>query len=232
MARPLAAMRTGRVSMTPALGILGGTFDPIHYGHLELAREVKEATGLAEVLLIPAGDPPHRAAPVATAAHRLAMTELAIADYRGLAVDAREINRAGRSYTVLTLEELRAEAPARPLALIVGADAFAGLPTWHRWLELFDLAHFVVVARPGAATLEGALPAPLAREWDRRCTSDPRALSTSPAGAIVRHAITPRPISASAIRAALARRDPAAVRGLLPAAVLAYIERNRLYQPG
>src|SRR5512137_1501542 len=114
--------------MTPALGILGGTFDPIHYGHLELAREVKEAAGLAEVRLVPAGDPPHRGAPVASAMHRLAMVELALAEYRGLAVDACEIQRPGRSYTVLTLEALRAADPAAALALIVGADAFLDLP--------------------------------------------------------------------------------------------------------
>ena len=217
--------------MTPALGILGGTFDPIHCGHLELAREVKAALGLAAVRLVPAGDPPHRGVPVAPAGERLAMVELAVADYPGLETDGREIARAGRSYTVLTLAELRAEDPARPLALIIGADAFLGLPTWHRWRELFDLAHFVVVARPGTA-FEGAPPPPLLDVWTRRYTTDRGALSASPAGSIVRQAITPRPIAASQIRAALARGDIAAVRGLLPPAVLAYIERNRLYRPG
>jgi len=217
--------------MTPVLGILGGTFDPIHYGHLELAREVKEAAGLAEVLLVPAGDPPHRGAPVASAMHRLAMVELALADYRGLAVDACEIHRPGRSYTVLTLEELRAAEPGVPLALIVGADAFLDLPTWHRWRALFDLAHVIVVARPGTA-FDGTLSPELAVEWDRRFHPAPDALSAAPAGAIVRVAVTPRPIAATAIRAALFRGDLAAVRGLLPPSVLAYIERNRLYRPG
>ena len=217
--------------MAPALGILGGTFDPIHYGHLELAREAMAAAGLAGVRLIPAGDPPHRGAPVASAIQRLAMAELAVADYRGLAVDPREIQRAGRSYTVPTLEELRAEDPARGLALIVGADAFLELPTWHRWRELFALAHVIVVARPGTA-FDGNLPPALAPEWEQRCRTTPEALTAAPAGAILRVAITPRPISASAIRAAFARGDGAAVRGLLPPAVLAYIEPNRLYHPG
>src|SRR5918912_76456 len=110
-------------SASPPLGVFGGTFDPIHYGHLELAREVREALGLSEVLMVPAGDPPHRAAPVAPAIHRLAMVELALAEYPGLAADAREVVRRGRSYTVLTLQELRRERPFQSLALILGADA-------------------------------------------------------------------------------------------------------------
>ena len=154
------------------LGILGGTFDPVHWGHVELAREVRAALGLSAVRFVPAGDPPHRAAPVATAAHRLEMVELAIEGFEGLEVDAREIARSGRSYTVLTLEDLRAEAPERPLALIVGADAFAGLPTWHRWTELFALAHLVVVARPGHMLDPAKLAPPLAAEWDARLAGD------------------------------------------------------------
>jgi nicotinate-nucleotide adenylyltransferase len=220
-------------AMTAPLGILGGTFDPIHLGHLELAREVRDALGLATVRLVPAGDPPHRAAPVATAAHRLAMVQLAIEGYRGLEVDDREIERPGRSYTVLTLAELRAEAPARPLALIVGADAFLGVPTWHRWESLFDLAHVVVVARPGVA-LEGSLPAPLAREWTRRHATDPAVLAASAAGAIYVQPVTPHAISASAIRAAIAAGNSTAhhlqIGTLLPPAVLAYIDRNQLYR--
>ena len=217
--------------MNPVLGILGGTFDPIHCGHLELAREVRAALGLSAVRFIPAGDPPHRAAPVATAAHRLEMVGLAVADRPGLEVDAREIDRPGRSYTVPTLEELRSESPARSLALILGADAFLGLPTWHRWRELFDLAHVIVVARPGVA-FDGAMPAILADEWTRRLRRDPAVLAAESAGAIVVQPISAHPISASAIRAQLARgaEGIAAVRGLLPAAVLAYIDRNQLYR--
>ena len=217
--------------MTAPLGLLGGTFDPIHYGHLELAREVRNVLGLAAVRLIPAGDPPHRAAPVATAAHRLEMVELAIAGEPGLEVDAREVERPGRSYTVPTLLELRAEAPERHLALLLGADAFLGLPTWHRWRDLFELAHLVVVARPGVA-FESAMPPELAGEWARRRRRDGAALAEAAAGAIVTQPISAHPISASAIRAQLARGAAgiAAVRGLLPAAVLAYIDRNQLYR--
>jgi len=213
------------------LGLLGGTFDPIHYGHIELAREVRAALGLEAVRLIPARDPPHRGAPAASAAHRLAMVDLALADYPDLGVDVREIGRPGPSYTVVTLTELRNEAPARPLALIVGEDAFLGLPTWQRWHDLFDLAHFIVVARPGTPP-DRALPPALASEWERRFTRDPRMLAQPQGGAIFAQPITPHDISASAIRAELARGPDgvAAVRGLLPPAVLAYIDRNQLYR--
>lgn len=218
--------------MNAPLGILGGTFDPIHCGHLELAREVRAALHLAAVRLIPAGDPPHRAAPVATAAQRLAMVELAIEGAPDLEADGREVDRPGRSYTVTTLESLRREAPDRPLALIVGADAFAGFPEWHRWPELFLLAHIVVVMRPGRA-VDDALPPALAAEWARRHTTEQQVLHATACGAILVQAITPHDISASAIRAQLARGSPgvAAVRGLLPPAVLAYIDRNQLYRP-
>jgi len=220
-----------REAMKSVLGIFGGTFDPIHCGHLELARELRAGLGLSTVRFIPAGDPPHRAAPVATATHRLAMVELAVAPHPELEVDAREIRRSGRSYTVPTLEELRREEPSRPLALIVGGDAFLGLPTWHRWRELFELAHIIVVERPGVA-MEGALPPELAAEWSRRLRTDATALATAAAGTLLRPVVTAHPISASAIRAQLARgrEGVAAVRGLLPAAVLAYIDRNQLYR--
>jgi nicotinate-nucleotide adenylyltransferase len=218
-------------AMTSVLGIFGGTFDPIHCAHLELARELRSALDLAAIRFIPAGDPPHRAAPVASATHRLAMVGLAVEGRPGLEVDPREIHRRGRSYTVVTLAELRDEAPARPLALIVGADAFLGLPAWHRWQELFALAHIVVVARPGVA-FEGAMPPLLAREWTQRFREEASALSREPAGTILMQPITPYAIAASAIRAQLARgaEGVAAVRGLLPAAVLAYIDRNQLYR--
>ncbi len=214
------------------LGVLGGTFDPVHYGHLRAAAEVRAALGLAEVRLVPAGDPPHRAAPVAPASHRLAMLELALSEFPGLTVDPREIERTGKSYTVLTLEELRAEQPGRPLLLIVGADAFHGLPTWHRWQELFALAHLVVVGRPGVDP-GAALPPALAAEWTARLTDDRVRLESTAAGAIYRQTITPHDISSTAIRQVLAQGPSgiARVRGLLPAAVLAYIDRNQLYRP-
>ncbi len=137
------------------IALLGGTFDPVHYGHLRFADDVRRALGLDEVRLLPARDPPHRAGPAATAADRLAMLRLAVAEFPGLAVEERELRRDGKSYTVLTLEELRHEDPQRPLWLLLGADAFLGLPTWHRWREVFALAHVVVVARPGRGADRG-----------------------------------------------------------------------------
>jgi len=212
------------------VGLVGGTFDPVHYGHLRLADDLQRALGVADMRLVPAGDPPHRRAPHANAVHRVAMLELARAEFPRLAIDTREIDRKGKSYTVLTLESLRAEDAARPLLWIVGADAFLGLPAWHRWRELFGLAHLVVVGRPGVE-LEDALPSALAPDWRARVTRDREALRAAPAGAIYRQDVTPQPISATAIRAALARgpKGAAEVRGLLPAGVLSYIARNGLY---
>jgi len=213
------------------VALLGGTFDPVHYGHLRLADELQRALDLPDLRLVPSGDPPHRGAPHAGAAHRVAMLELARREFPRLAVDAREIGRTGKSYTVLTLESLRAENAARPLAWIVGADALLGLPTWHRWRELFALAHLIVVGRPGVA-LDAAMPAALLSEWRARLSGDPAVLRMRPAGAIYRHDVTPQPISATAIRAELARGPDgmAAVRGLLPRDVLTYIARNGLYR--
>ena len=130
-----------------AVALLGGTFDPVHLGHVGLADDAQRAIRSADVRLVPAADPPHRPPPGASATHRLAMLELAIAGHDGLTIDTREIERGGKSYTVLTLEELRAEAPTRPLILVLGADAFRGLPTWHRWDEILALAHVAVAAR-------------------------------------------------------------------------------------
>jgi nicotinate-nucleotide adenylyltransferase len=212
------------------LGLLGGTFDPVHYGHLRLVDDVRAALALPEVRLIPAGDPPHRSAPHASASDRLAMLELALMEFPALSVDPREIHRGGKSYTVLTLEALRTENSRRPLLWIIGADSLIGLPQWHRWRELFDLAHLVVAERPGVL-LDQALPRALAPEWKARLISDPALLREQPFGAIYRQRVTPQPISASAIRATIARGgDSAAARGLLPDGVLAYIGRHGLYR--
>jgi nicotinate-nucleotide adenylyltransferase len=218
------------------VGILGGTFDPIHYGHLRFAADVRAALALAQVRMIPAGQPPHRPPPAAAAAHRLAMTELACLEFPGLVPDGREVHRPGPSYTVDTLQSLHDDDPGRPLALLLGVDALQGLAGWHRWERLFTLAHLVVVERPGTAFDVTALAPPLRVQWERRLSTDPSRLSRQLAGAIVRVAVAPMPISASAIRAALARGagrgadGRAEIAGLLPPAVLAYIDHNQLYR--
>jgi nicotinate-nucleotide adenylyltransferase len=217
----------------PTIGILGGTFDPIHYGHLRFAGAVRSALGLAQVRVIPAGVPPHRAAPVASPQDRMAMTQLGCAAFPGLQPDDREIRRAGPSYTVDTLQDLHNEDRTRPLALLLGADALQGLEGWHRWQQLFTLAHLIVVERPGSTFDVATLPPQLREQWERRLTTDPSRLARQLAGSIMRVAVAPQPISATAIRAALAQgaAGHAKVAGLLPATVLAYIERNQLYRP-
>ena len=131
------------------MGIFGGTFDPIHYGHLRTAFELWQSLKLAEVRFLPTGIPPHRERTLADAALRVEMVRAAVADQPAFVVDDREVRRAGASYTVDTLTELRAEHPHRSLCLLLGMDAFLGLPAWHRWRELFELAHVVVAHRPG-----------------------------------------------------------------------------------
>ena len=206
------------------IGILGGTFDPIHYGHLRPAQEVLRALDLAEVRIIPAANPPHRRAPLATAEQRLRMAELAVAEFPGLRVDDREIRRGGPSYTVLTLESLRGEFGVRPLCLLLGLDAFEGLETWHQWRRLPELAHFVVMTRPGwSLPAAGVLPA-WARGRLAHATSD---LTQTGAGKIYFQTVTPQDISATRIREAIARGE--AVDGLLPSAVLDYLRANRIY---
>jgi nicotinate-nucleotide adenylyltransferase len=210
------------------LAMLGGTFDPVHYGHLRLADDVRRALALAEVRLVPAADPPHRPPPAAAPRDRVAMLELAVREFPGLVVDTREIARAGKSYTVDTLTALRAELPRTPLLLLLGADQFRSLPSWHRWRALFDVAHVVVIPRPEVALDEG-LPAPMAQAWQARHIDDPQGLRSRIAGSIYEQPVSPQPISSTAIRAALGEGHPVEIAGLLPPAVLAYIHSNGLY---
>lgn len=206
------------------LGILGGTFDPVHYGHLRPAREVRQALGLEELRFVPAFRPPHRPPPQAEAADRLAMVRLALADEPGMLADDREIRRGGPSYTVPTLESLRAEQGARPLVLLLGADAFLEIETWYQWRRLPQLAHLVVVNRPGSP-----LPEPERfPDWARPLLArSAAALRAAPAGCLYLQPVTPVDISATRIRERLARGEP--VDDLLPPAVLAYIRRRGLY---
>lgn len=216
------------------LGILGGTFDPVHRAHLHLARAALAKLGLGEILWVPAGQPSHRRAPHAVAEHRLAMVKLATADEPRFSVDAAEASGSEPSFTVPTLERLRgAYGGERPFVLLVGADAFLGLPTWRRWRELFELAHIAVAARPGAELDERKMDAELAAVFRSRRSADAAALTAQPTGHIVEFEILPvepRDLSATMLREALlAGGDDRRLTDLLPAGVLDYIRRNHLY---
>lgn len=206
--------------------VYGGTFDPIHNGHLAIARAARDALACT-VHLMPAGDPPHRAPPGADGATRAAMVALAIDGVPGLVLDRRELERAGRSYTVDTLAELRHElGPSKPLAWLVGADSLLGLPGWHRWRDLFALAHLVVAERPGSA-LDAALPAELADALQDRWTRAPAGLQSHPAGRVLRLHQPLSPVSATAVRARLAAGAP--TDDWLPSDVAAFIHEKGLY---
>jgi nicotinate-nucleotide adenylyltransferase len=193
------------------LAIFGGTFDPIHIGHLSVAWEASELLD-AEVRLMPASVPPHRSAPTATAEQRVDMLRAALRGQSRLTLDTRELDRSGPSYTIDTLEEFREEFGDRPLVLLLGADAFAGLRSWQRWRDLFDVTHIGVINRPGVDTF---ISVELERAVAPRRTDDPAVVRSQPAGRVIELAVTPLEISATRIRELLAAgRDP---RYLLPA---------------
>lgn len=201
-------------------------FDPVHFGHLRSAVEVRQNLGFDQVRLVPCARPPHRAGAVASAEQRRTMLELAIAGEPGLAVDDREMTRTTPSYTVDTLASLRTELPATPLCLVVGIDAFLGLPTWHQWQALFNLAHIVVLERPGRdMTMSDILRA----ETQARFTTEAADLHHTLAGHVLMHRVTQLPISSTALRESLARGR--SVRYLLPDTVYRYIEAHDLYEP-
>lgn len=206
------------------IGILGGTFDPVHFGHLRIALEALEALELAEVRLLPARQPPHRSDPGAPPEARLAMLYSAVADQPGFRVDDRELRRDGLSYMVDTLASFRHALPDRPLCLLLGMDAFVELPRWNRWRQLFELAHLVVLSRPGNWP---ELPAELTAEVDRRRLPEGSALAGAAAGGVLFQPVTPLDISATRIRALLAAG--CSPRYLLPDAVHDYIRTHRLY---
>lgn len=220
--RASAAYPAGAVS--GPMGILGGTFDPIHYGHLRTAYELWSMLRLPEMRFMPAGNPPHRNQAFASNEQRLAMVRAATEGQPGFTVDDREMHRAGPSYTVETLAELRAEAPHRPLCLVVGMDAFLGLPKWHRWRDLLSLAHLVVAHRPGWRAPSMGPLGELLVDHGTGTVSD---LHEAVAGRIYIHAVTQLEISSTDLRGLIgAGRDP---RFLMPEGVRRIILESGCY---
>jgi nicotinate-nucleotide adenylyltransferase len=215
-----------RSPCSPLVGVFGGTFNPVHYGHLRSALELVERLQLEQLRLMPSAQPPHREAPQCSAAHRAAMVELAVAGEPRLACDARELRRAGRSYTIDSLIELRSElGPETGLCMVLGCDAVLDITSWHRWQELLDWAHIVVIARPGWELPSAGTVA----QWlSAHRLEDPRALRQQPTGGIVIEELRPLAISSTEIRDLLAAQRSA--RYLMPQSVLDYIQTHQLYR--
>ena len=212
-------------SLTP-VGVFGGTFNPIHYGHLRSALELCERLDLDHLRLMPCAQPPHREAPSCGALQRARMVELAVEDEPRLLCDQRELERDGTSYTILSLEELRAElGDGHSLSLVMGCDALLNITSWLRWDELLSFAHIVVIARPGWDFPETGEVA----DWlALHRTDDRKVLAREANGHILVEELRPLAISSTEIRELLAAgRSP---RYLLPGPVLDYIESGQLYR--
>jgi nicotinate-nucleotide adenylyltransferase len=219
------------VKVGPRLtGIFGGTFDPVHYGHLRVAEEISEMAGLAEMRFVPAAIPRLRQPPVAGIQHRVEMIRLAIEGNSRFSLDVRETQRDGITYSVDTLCQMKQELGNEVfLCFMLGADAFSKLAQWKKWRELFALCHFIVAARPGHPLLEDthALPDELRVECENRWVLNPRDLIRAPQGLVFLAPTTLLDISATNIRALISLRKSA--RYLLPDSTLDYISANRLY---
>ena len=210
------------------IGLLGGTFDPIHFGHLGMAQELAEALALDTVKFIPAAVPPLKSQPSASAADRCAMVQLAIANNPDFQLDDRELKRTGPSYTVETLRSLRSELSEQDsLVLFIGSDAFKQFNRWHQWQEIIRLCHIALVARPDSEVSTGLNPE-LVTFLQDHYTENAMDLQSESAGLITMQAITPLAISSSAIREQLKNRQSA--RYLTPDCVLDYIAQHGLYQ--
>jgi len=210
--------------LTGPLALFGGTFDPVHYGHLRCADEVRQKLQLEKLYLLPAGCPPHRETPVASVKQRLEMLQLALAEFPFLQVDDRETRRSGPSYMVDTLQELRTKFPQRPLILVIGQDAANHLHGWHHWQELFGFTHLVILTRPGS---RAEYRQDLAKNMLRRSVSDMQELLCLKAGRVLDMEVTSIDISATTIKSII--RLGRLPHSMLPDSVLDYINENRLY---
>ena len=206
------------------LAIMGGAFDPVHYGHLRTAVELYESLELGELRFVPSANPPHRSPHQASGEQRLQMLEAAISELPWCSIDDREFKRQGPSWSVVTLEEIRSEIGEQSLCMILGMDAFLGLPDWHRWNELLEFAHIVVAYRPGS---EPPTEGPLGELLTAHGTTTSSDLQHSPAGYILIQEVTQLEISSSTIRDLLYKEQE--VRYLLPESVLNIIEATGCY---
>ncbi len=214
--------------MIKLIGILGGTFNPIHFGHLRMAQELADALDFSELRFIPSANPPHKPAPEVSAGNRAAMVELAICNNALFKLDTRELAREGASYTIDTLISLREElGESVALCLILGSDAFVKLNTWHRWHELLDYCHIILVQRPNAAPDKPKLPDELTALLHDHYTENVADLSKKSAGYIHMQKITALDISATKIREACKKGGSS--RYLLPDNVIEYIRDHHLY---
>jgi nicotinate-nucleotide adenylyltransferase len=213
-----------------AIGLFGGTFDPVHFGHLRLATELAEAFHLDNVVFIPAGLPYHRGRDAhATSEQRLTMLKLAIQRDARFDVDDRELKREGPTYTYDTLAQIRKERGAgQPIVFLIGSDSFEKIATWHRWTELFDLAHFAVAIRADDQEWQSKGPGAFPRDAWPRITLNPRELLSAPAGKIMTFFMTPMAISSTAIRTLA--REAASIRYLTPDPVVEYVRSHNLYK--
>ncbi|NVJ51762.1 MAG: nicotinate-nucleotide adenylyltransferase [Gammaproteobacteria bacterium] len=206
------------------LVIYGGTFNPIHYGHLRVAEQVYNLLPNAEIALVPCAVPPHRQQPEVAAHHRVTMVQLALAPYPHLTVDAREVERKSTSYTWLTVQELRQIWPQRAIVLVMGDDAFSGLASWHEWRAMMAEVNIIVVARNASGQQEQQQ---LTETWQLTWCESVAQLQQTPAGGVYRHICPRLEISSSYIREQLQRQQ--SCRFLMPDTVLSYIEQQGLY---
>jgi len=209
------------------IALFGGTFDPVHFGHLRAAVEAQEILDVEDFRLLPSGTPALRPDTHASARHRLAMLQLAVEGRSGLRVDDRETRRSGKSYMADTLRELRQEAPQSPLMLLIGQDAANALDKWHEWKSLFELSHLVIMRRPDSAV---SWTGEVGRQMEKRLVDAAQELREKPAGLVLPLEVTQLAISSTDIRRRLHSGQSASY--LLPASVIQYIEQNRLYFAG
>jgi nicotinate-nucleotide adenylyltransferase len=214
-------MTQSRAVMT---GVFGGTFDPVHYGHLRTAFELRERVGLREVRFVPCAHPPHREAPAAPARLRLAMLEAALEGEPTFCIDRRELERPGPSYSIDTLESLHDEFPDRTLCLLLGLDAFLGIPSWKDWERLFEFAHIVVALRPGSELPTTGSVAAILKD---RVVGDADTLHAQQAGAILVVPVTQLEISSTLLRESI--REGLRPKYLMPKAVWRIIEEAGCY---